>query len=266
MKQIEHYVNHLVSKLHVTKEDQAEIKEEWRQHLIDSVHHLMSSGCNMEDAIPKAVQQFGEAESLCVEMNRSLPSALVMNLVKEILIWSILIAACCLAPILLLNANFEPIFIVVPLLVLPLCYLCSHHVLNRIHSFPIHLLASLILYILFIIVFIPSFTNQSWSSIQITHWVGLEGIFTLLSLQLIWLITLLPNLNSHQSYGRSIAVSSFKYWSMAGIGFVLSLWVNSAEIAVLIRNIFVLYVALELSIQSKYLLIWKRKWSRKSIR
>lgn len=72
MKQIEQYVNDVVSGLPIDKEEQEELKEELTIHLTDHMNELMIKGYSKEEAISQAILSFGKQESINLEMKKVL--------------------------------------------------------------------------------------------------------------------------------------------------------------------------------------------------
>ena len=72
MKQIEQYVNDVVSGLPIDKEEQEELKEELTIHLTDHINELMIKGYSKEEAISQAIASFGKQKSINLEMKKVL--------------------------------------------------------------------------------------------------------------------------------------------------------------------------------------------------
>ena len=72
MKQIEQYVDDVVSGLPIDKEEQEELKEELTIHLMDHISELMIKGYSKEEAISQAIVSFGKQNSINLEMKKVL--------------------------------------------------------------------------------------------------------------------------------------------------------------------------------------------------
>lgn len=64
MKEIEQFVNDVVSGLPIDKEEQEELKEELTIHLMDHMNKLMINGYSKEEAISQAIVSFGNRNPL----------------------------------------------------------------------------------------------------------------------------------------------------------------------------------------------------------
>ncbi|MEO4054901.1 permease prefix domain 1-containing protein [Solibacillus sp. CAU 1738] len=72
MKRVEQYVDDIVSGLHISKDEQQELKEEFMTHLTDHIDELMIKGYSKEEAISQAMTSFGQQAKIHKEMKKVL--------------------------------------------------------------------------------------------------------------------------------------------------------------------------------------------------
>lgn len=275
IEQFERYLQEITSRLEIDEQEKKELKEEWRQHLYDSLDSLMKKGMDKDEAINAAIQQFGEVEPLKEEVNRTYPSARKLHYQKELFIWLTCMLAAMIGPYLLIRAHFNIGFILTPMIFLAVSYALYHYVVKRI-SFPVvALLLVPVIYWFFINTFFSysdpnhpdyQFTFERYAqvifSLDWNELTGSEGIFTFPALHMLWYAVILWKMAAHkrdQSLWKTISIASFQYWAMAFIGVLFARGASSAEAGVIEMNILLLYGFLQQIVYPLDWVIWKQK-------
>lgn len=263
-REFEDYLTRIMEPLALGKEEKADLKEEWLLHLTDSMNHLTRQGMPEKEAIEHSIKQFGEAELLQAEVNKSYSSSLKTHLLKELLIWGICLIAASTGPGLLINAHYHIYFIIWPLILLVLCYGIYHVIVKRI-SFPaLWFVGVLLFYGTFVYFVCQRFSSEYYvQNIISLIWdelTGGDGIFRVPTLHLLWLIIIAFVLSFSKNKKRrclSVVQSSFEYWAMIMAGLFLVVTetlTNSGEGKVILLNIFLLYGFLQQAIELDFLM------------
>lgn len=75
MKEIDKYLKSLYKHLNANDKEIADLKEETRSHLLDSVKELQSEGKSPQESVETAITRFGEAD----QIGRELPKVLMIS-------------------------------------------------------------------------------------------------------------------------------------------------------------------------------------------
>lgn len=240
-------------------DEKDELREELEQHLGELMAHFIKKGHTKEEAVKRAVKQFGSPEQLRPEFKKSHIPSWKKRMSKEILIWIICLVATSIGPFLLINARYTALFVVFPFMFLIVCALLYHGVIQRVRH-PI----------LWIAIFLLSYGTFTWNMIQfhsfklfmeelVTFRLGSEGFATLSIFHLLWFGVLLRFL--HKGW-RGMARTSYEYWAMLIIAVYMvraDILTNSGEGKVLLLNTFLLYVFFQQMIESKMVVKIKNK-------
>ncbi|WP_068775567.1 permease prefix domain 1-containing protein [Paenibacillus sp. FJAT-26967] len=263
---VENYLNELLIPYPASTEEKEELKEEWRQHLCESIQSQISQGNTEEEAIRYALHQFGSPELIRGQMQPPVHKAL-----KEAFVWLLVLIGCVTGPYLLIGARFSFLFIGAPLLVLSLCTLLYHFVILRFHHPRIQLIATAVCYagfLLFVMIrFSPGYSADQLFTLDVTKWAGSEGLYTMFVIHLMSVSIILQRLRGIRIGTRTISSSLFVFWTLLVFGLGLSWVVDSGELSVLIRNVMLLYGFLQVTVNPGKLVSWANKgryWLRRA--
>lgn len=264
-EEFEHYLMKLLENLHLEESVKKELKEEWKQHLMDHYQALRQQQMDREEAIQAAIEQFGEIEMLQNEINQSYPSAKKHHLLNTAIIASICLIASMLGPIILIGAR--PYF---PVAVVMMAYFIYRFIINKQKNVVFSVIGFLASYICFWQLaaeikqesFTFDFVLHQLFSIEWSRLTGTNGLFEIVTIHMMWYILLLVQLLSFKQYqrlGERISQASFQYWAMIMIGIFLARLQSSAEMGVIFLNIFLLYGFLQQIISVQFLSVWQDK-------
>lgn len=235
--ELERYLKRIIATIDVTEEEKAELQEEWWQHLTELLAEHMRKGSTEADALQQTIAQFGEQTMLQREVNRSFPSARKAKILNEILIWIVITIASFVGPMVLLNATIKLSFAMVPIILLPICFV-MYWLLTKIYDvtwLKIVLFISFYSYVLFFM----------WQAgFQIVPFIKSWGLFSFIGLHVAWFITIGGHARSTGRFLKAIVDASYYYWTMVVIAVQLGSLTDSDQMTVFIINIFMLYVVL----------------------
>lgn len=271
VKEFEAYLARVTARLSLEKTEIDELKEEWLQHLNDRMHHYLAQGFTEQKAIEMAIEQFGDAELLGAEVNRSCVSARKSLLVKEGLVWLICLVAASVAPGLLIGAHYQLYFTLLPLLCLMLCS-AMYHTAIRHASFPfLSFVGFAVFYGSFVITIASANPGRELIRLivpqRLEDVAGSSGMFTLPGLHLLWIAAIAVLLASGARL-RSAVQASFEYWFMIMISLALasSEWLTaSSEGKTILINIFLLYAFLQQAVRPQALIKLVHKAAKKKL-
>jgi hypothetical protein len=244
----------VLSKTHLRDQDRDDLKAELLQHLYDHYQELIDGGTTHEQAVKQTIDQFGDTETIRKRISQNYPSTLREFLFRELIIVLILIMSIIIGPIFLLNDYRIASMlgaILIPFLTLLLVVPFKYLVLNRIKTWKVSLLLTIVIYV----GLIGSEVFSSGSSLavivgqifsfNIYNYVnGSSGLFTMASIHLFWILILVNQLIVNKSrttlFQRMIS-SSFQYWGMLLFGIIvtISLPSNSETQIVFINTLFI---------------------------
>lgn len=255
VQEFEDYLNHITDSLGLGQDEKDELKEEWKQHLVDLMSDFIQKGASKSEAIELSIKQFGEIHILQSEVRKSFLNPRKMHLLKESLVWIICLIVASIGPILLINAYYKLYFVTVPLTMLAICYGVYHIAIRRVSSLLVGIIGTLILYAYFVYFIIKRTSIEYFKSELFSLNLSGEGLFTISMVHLLWLVLCVIR-------WQKVIRASFEYWSMN----MIALWVvnseiltNSGEGKVIILNIFLLYVFLQQVIEPQFLIRSKNK-------
>lgn len=75
MKEIDEYLKQLYKHLNATDQEIADLKEEMKNHLLESVHELQAEGKSLQESIRIAIERFGEP----AQINDELPKIIMVS-------------------------------------------------------------------------------------------------------------------------------------------------------------------------------------------
>lgn len=271
VKEFEAYLARVAERLSLDKTEIDELKEEWRQHLIDRMNHYIAKGVTEQEAIEMAIEQFGEADLLGSEVNRSCVSARKSFFVKEGLVWLICLVAASIGPGLLIGAHYQLYFITLPLLCLVLCSAMYHTAIRRVPFPLLSFIGFVVFYGMFVITVASVNPIDELLRLMVPQRLqdiaGSSGLFTLPGLHLLWVAAIAGLLASGFRL-RSVVQASFEYWFLVMIALALanSEWLtSSSEGKTILMNIFLLYAFLQQVVHPKALIKLVYKTAKKKL-
>lgn len=75
MKEIDEYIKHIYKHINATSREIADLKEEMRNHLLESVRELQAEGKSPQESIQIAIERFGES----AQINKDLPKIIMIS-------------------------------------------------------------------------------------------------------------------------------------------------------------------------------------------
>lgn len=75
MKEIDEYIKHIYKHINVTNQEIANLKEEMKNHLLESVYELQAEGKSPQESIRIAIERFGES----TQLNKELPKIIMIS-------------------------------------------------------------------------------------------------------------------------------------------------------------------------------------------
>lgn len=75
MKEIDEYIKHIYKHINATNQEIADLKEEMKNHLLESVHELQAEGKSPQESIRIAIERFGES----TQINEELPKIIMVS-------------------------------------------------------------------------------------------------------------------------------------------------------------------------------------------
>lgn len=281
---LEKYIDRIIAPLAITHDEKAEMREEWLQHLEESMAALKATGYSEAEAAKLAMERFGSAEHLQADVRRSFWTAGQVYWFKEAIIWALCLLASALGPGLLIGAKYELIFTVAPLcLLIVFCLLhqgvqvaahAGRGILRRIPggntagervAMVVRMLGALISYIGVMSIFVLWGPIDSMGSPvgilrELLAMPVLEsslGLFTPKMVHLLWVALLLWRVGARQLPGSRIQVlvqASLAYWLrlLAACLLVVALGQSiPAEAQVLMLNSAILYSFLHIVVDPR---------------
>ncbi|WP_199615291.1 permease prefix domain 1-containing protein [Paenibacillus alkalitolerans] len=253
------YVRSFTQSLPINSHEKDELREELERHLVELMAHFIEQGHSKEEAVKRAMGQFGDPEELQPEFQKSHIPSWKQHMSKEILIWLICSVAASVGPSLLINAHFTPLFVVAPLMFLIICALLYHGVIQRIRHPILWIAMFLLLYGTFTWDMIQDHSFNLYMEELVTVRLGNEGLATLSIFHLLWVGVLLRF--QHKGW-RGPARTSYEYWAMLIIAVYMvraEFLTNSGEGKVLLLNTFLLYVFFQQMIEREMVVKIKNK-------
>lgn len=251
IKEFETYLNEIMKSVQLNQVEIADLKEEWNQHLVELMNDFVQKGFSKSEAVELAIKQFGDAQHISSQMEKSYFPFWKIHFLKEILVWMICLVAASVGPILLINAQYQMLFIIGPLILLTICYGMYHGLIRRASSPELWYIMLPILYGGFVLLFLKNISIEYFMSQLVTLELNGNGIFTISVIHFMWIGIMIRALASHTSIRNrwiEIVRSSFEYWAMLMISFVImnsEILTSTGEGKVIIVNVFLLYVFLQ---------------------
>lgn len=273
--EFEAYLRSVIDGLGLDSDDGEELFLEWHQHLEELLNKYLQDGFNRQEAIKQSLRQFGDAEQLQTEWNKSCPGRKALLGLKEITVWLLCALAASVGPWLFIQAPFSLFYLAVTLPVLLSCGAFYHILLSRLTVRPFWwlLLVTLGIYGLFFLKSVSLTSLESVSLQMVMLEFGGDGLFTMSGIHLLWVAAVACRIIASppgQVWKRALQ-SSFEFWAMNTAALFLAatdLLAGSAEGKVLFLNLVLLYATIQQIIQPQYLVMARNKlkyWFRKAL-
>lgn len=273
IKEFELYLIRLTETLEVDNDEKVELIQEWNQHLNDLFNNYTQKGFPENEAIDLSLKQFGDINFLGEEFKKGFPNPRKMKILKEFYIWLLCLVGSSIGPLLFINAHYSLTFVIIPFIIILICSMFYHLIINRLNASLIWILGIITLYGSFLFITIQM-NSIGYLVSQVTT-ISFEGngLFTISSIHILWILFILISITSNSSKVSSftnILKSTFQFWAMILFALILvktEILTSSSEAKVFILNIFLLYGFLQQVINPRFVFIAKNKiqyWMKRS--
>jgi hypothetical protein len=183
-----------------------------------------------------------------------------LNLIKELIIWFICLAATSIGPILLINAPYDIAYTITAAILLGICCAIYHFIVKRLKHPYISIFGLCTLYGYFIYFMANESSFKFFLRELFRLRLGGDGFLTISMMHLLWGIIIIKHLLTgffSKESAMKILQCSFEYWAVIMISLLIirtEILTNSGEGKVIIGNIFLLYGFLQQFIDGNLIL------------
>lgn len=265
IKEFEQYLDRVTDSMMINEEEKQDVKQEWRIHLHSLFDEYVKKGHSENEAIMLSLEQFGEPSLIESEVKKGFMNHKKSFFLKEMFIWMICLVAVTVGPMLLINAEYSPWFMLGTIVILAICYCIYHFILSKVSSPIFFMLGAAISYSFFVYLVITQSSFEFVLSQFTSFTLSGEGLFTIPMLHIFWVLIIILSWFSNtgsRSIRFVITKSTFRFWTMIAISFaivVFEILTNSGEGKVILLNVFLLYGFLQEVIHGNFVVRTKNK-------